>query len=97
MEEAIPQYKVFKGLQKPVEFHGLKGRYIKIFIIMVVCSILICFIGTPIFGTYTAIGLGLLGGITSMYLPAAMQNSQGLYNKKRNQGNYVICKITEKH
>lgn len=90
------EYQVFKGLQKPVEFRGLKGRFIKMFIIMAASSIFICFASTPIIG-YAAIGLGGIGGIASLYLPAALQRSFGLYSKKTNYGSYIIHEVTREH
>lgn len=88
-----PQYGVFKGLQRPVEFRGLKGRFKKMFIIIVACSIGICFIGTPLFGTYVSIALGVIGGIASFFVPAALQREMGLYDKKKLYGNYIIHRI----
>ena len=92
-----PQYGVFKGLQKPVEFRGLKGRFKKMFFIIAACSIGICFLGTPLLGTYISIILGAIGGIASLFVPAALQREMGLYNKKKLYGNYVIHQIISRN
>lgn len=91
------EYQVFKGLQKPVEFRGLKGRYIKMAIIMTACSVVICFAASPIVGTYASLVLGVIGGVASAFLPATLQRSIGLYSKKTNYGNYIVHEVTREH
>lgn len=77
-------YPVFKGLQKPLEFMGIRGR----FLTLAATAIGVSFVGFIIF----SIALGKLAGFIAMLVLAAtglltiyIKQSGGLHNKKRNR------------
>lgn len=85
MEVNYNGYPVFKGLQKPLEFMGIRGR----FLTLAACAIGASFIGFIIF----SIILGKLAGFIGMIAIAAVglatiyiKQRGGLHNKKRDKG-----------
>lgn len=87
-------YPVFKGLQKPLEFMGIRGR----FLTLAACAIGASFIGFIIF----SIVLGKLAGFIGMIAIAAVglltiyiKQRGGLHNKKRHKGIYFYYKMYE--
>lgn len=80
-------YPVFKGLQKPLEFMGIRGR----FLTLAAAAIGISFVGFIVF----SIALGKLAGFIAMLVMAIagfitiyVKQRGGLHNKKRVKG---IC------
>lgn len=85
MEVNYNGYPVFKGLQKPLEFMGIRGR----FLTLAAGAIGASFIGFIVF----SIILGKLGGFIAMIAIAAVglltiyiKQRGGLHNKKRHKG-----------
>lgn len=81
-------YPVFKGLQKPLEFMGIRGR----FLTLAAAAIGISFVGFIVF----SIALGKLAGFIAMLVMAVIglvtiyvKQRGGLHNKKRNRGIYI--------
>ena len=81
-------YPVFKGLQKPLEFMGLRGR----FLTLAAAAIGVSFVGCIVF----SIALGQLAGFIAMLVMAVtglvtiyVKQRGGLHNKKRNRGIYI--------
>lgn len=81
-------YPVFKGLQKPLEFMGIRGR----FLTLAAGAIGVSFVGFIVF----SIALGKLAGFIAMLVMAAtglvtiyVKQRGGLHNKKRNRGIYI--------
>lgn len=81
-------YPVFKGLQKPLEFMGIRGR----FLTLAAAAIGLSFVGFIIF----SIALGKLAGFIAMILIAAaslltiyVKQRGGLHNKRRDKGVFV--------
>ena len=81
-------YPVFKGLQKPLEFMGIRGR----FLTLAAAAIGVSFIGFIVF----SIALGKLAGFIAMLVMAVtglvtiyVKQRGGLHNKKRNRGIYI--------
>lgn len=94
MEVNYNGYPVFKGLQKPLEFMGIRGR----FLTLAACAIGASFIGFIIF----SIILGKLAGLIGMIAIAAVglltiyiKQRGGLHNKKRHKGIYFYYKMYE--
>lgn len=94
MEVNYNGYPVFKGLQKPLEFMGIRGR----FLTLAACAIGASFIGFIIF----SIVLGKLAGFIAMIAIAAVglatiyiKQRGGLHNKKRHKGIYFYYKMFE--
>ena len=85
-------YPVFKGLQKPLEFMGIRGR----FLTLAAAAIGVSFVGFIVF----SIALGKLAGFIAMLVMAAaglatifVKQRGGLHNKRRAKGIYVYKKL----
>lgn len=81
-------YPVFKGLQKQLEFMGIRGR----FLTLAAAAIGVSFVGFIVF----SIALGKLAGFIAMLVMAVtglvtiyVKQRGGLHNKKRNRGIYI--------
>ena len=85
-------FPVFKELQKPLEFMGIRGR----FLTLAAVAIGVSFVGFIAF----SIVLGKLAGFVAMLVMAAaglatifVKQRGGLHNKKRAKGIYVYKNI----
>ena len=85
-------YPVFKGLQKPLEFMGIRGR----FLTLAAGAIGVSFVGFIGF----SIVLGKLAGFIAMLVMAAaglatifVKQRGGLHSKKRAKGIYIYKNI----
>lgn len=83
---------MFKGLQKPLEFMGIRGR----FLTLAAVAIGVSFVGFIVF----SIALGKLAGFIAMLVMAAaglatifVKQRGGLHSKKRAKGIYVYKNI----
>ena len=81
-------YPVFKGLQKPLEFMGIRGR----FLTYAAAAIGASFVGYIIF----SILMGKLAGFIVMVVMAAiglasiyLKQKTGLHNKKKSRGVFI--------
>lgn len=89
MSETHPNYSVYKGLQKPLIFKGLKGKFIYIGGACVVGALLLCAIVSTIssfiWGGITLIVVMFGGlGITSKL------QKKGLHKKDKRKGIYIV-------
>ncbi|MCI7309340.1 MAG: DUF4133 domain-containing protein [Prevotella sp.] len=85
-----PDYPVFKGLQKPLEFLGLRGRYIVWAAITVGGGLLSFMFGYMIFGFL--ISLTLMTAILSVGgVLIFVKQHKGLHTKKVSKGIYIFC------
>ena len=85
-------FPVFKGLQKPLEFMGIRGR----FLTLAAVAIGVSFVGFIVF----SITLGKLAGFIAMLVMAAaglatifVKQRSGLHSKKRAKGIYIYKNI----
>lgn len=88
-EILYPEYPVFKGLQRPLEFMGLQGRYITWAAISVGIAILCFILMYCLFGfLWGAVSLlaTLLFGVSNIY----MKQMKGLHTKKESKGIYIF-------
>ncbi len=81
-------YPVFKGLQKPLEFMGIRGRFLP----LAAAAIGVSFVGFIGF----SIALGKVAGFIAMMVIALVglitiyiKQRGGLHNKKRSRGIYI--------
>ena len=81
-------YPVFKGLQQPLAFMGIRGR----FLTLAAAAIGVSFVGFIVF----SIALGKLAGFIAMLVMTVtglvtiyVKQRGGLHNKKRNRGIYI--------
>lgn len=85
-------YPVFKGLQKPLEFMGIRGR----FLTLAAAAIGVSFVGFIVF----SIALGKLAGFIAMLVMAVIglvtiyvKQRGGLHNKHRDKGVFIYRNI----
>lgn len=83
-------FPVFRGLQKPLEFMGIRGRFMMLAAVTVGATI-ICFFVTSFFG-----GGGVAFGTSIIVLGVGLvtiytRQKQGLHNKKHYNG-IIICR-----
>lgn len=85
-------YPVFKGLQKPLEFMGIRGR----FLTLAAAAIGVSFVGFIVF----SIALGKLAGFIAMLILAVVglvtiyvKQRGGLHNKRRHKGVFIYLNI----
>ena len=85
-------YPVFKGLQKPLEFMGIRGR----FLVLAAAAIGVSFVGFIVF----SIILGKLAGFIAMLVMAVtglltiyVKQKGGLHNKKRHRGVFIYTQL----
>ena len=88
-------YPIFKGLQKPLEFMGIRGR----FLILAAAAIGVSFVGFIAF----SIILGKLAGFIAMLVMAVaglltiyVKQKGGLHNKKRHRGVFIYTHLFRK-
>ena len=79
MEINYNGYPVFKGLQKPLEFMGIRGRFLTLAAAVIGVSFLSFLLFSIIFGK-------LAGFIVTIYV----KQRNGLHNKKRHKGIYFF-------
>lgn len=88
-------YPVFKGLQKPLEFMGIRGR----FLTLAAGAVGVSFVGFIMF----SIALGKLAGFIAMLVMAVaglvtiyIKQRGGLHNKKRHKGIFIYKGLRHK-
>lgn len=86
--EDYPEYPIFKGLQRPLEFAGLQGRYITWAAITIGVTIL----GFIIFYVTLGFLVAIVFAVLSICVGAALiilKQRRGLHSKKVDKGVYV--------
>jgi len=90
VQDTLPEYPVFKGLQKPLEFMGLQGRYIYWAAATAGCGL----VGFII--AYLAIGF--LAGLVTLTITLGtgtglilVKQQRGLHSKKIDKGVFVYA------
>ena len=88
-------YPVFKGLQKPLEFMGIRGR----FLTLAAAAIGVSFVGFIGF----SIALGKIAGFIAMMVMALVglitiyiKQRGGLHNKRKDKGVFVYKSLRKK-
>lgn len=94
VSEEYPEYPVFKGLQKPLEFWGFRGRYVWWAMGAVFGAILAFIAGYTIDGFV----LGLVLSVIILgfgYMMIEIRQRKGLHTKKIMKGVFIIYKRRE--
>ena len=87
-------YPMFKGLQKPLEFMGIQGRYITWAAIAVGGAILGFIIAYCIFGFVVGLivlAVSLLAGVALIFF----KQKKGLHTKKEDRGVFIYAYSTK--
>lgn len=85
-------FTVYKGLQKPLVFKGMKGRFITLTLGLAMSVFILGVIIYLLFGGVVAlIFVGVYGSIGGVYL--AMEQKKGLYPKKKDKKKILIKRI----
>lgn len=89
-EFEYPEYSVFKGLQKPLEFMGLQGRYIYWAAGTVGGGLLVFLVGFITIGFVVAIiAAGIIFGVGGAFI--FIKQTKGLHTKKAPMGIFVFA------
>lgn len=89
-EFEYPEYSVFKGLQKPLEFMGLQGRYIYWAAGTVGGGLLVFLVGFITIGFVVAIiAAGIIFGVGGAFI--FIKQTKGLHTKKVPKGIFVFA------
>lgn len=89
--ETNDEYQMFKGLQRPLEFLGLQGRYISWAAITAGVSVL----GFMLVYALTGFIIALAFAVVTICLGIGMilvKQRRGLYSKKTDKGIYVYAR-----
>ena len=89
MEINYNGYPVFKGLQKPIEFMGIRGRFLIIAAGAVGISLLSFFICAFFVGKGIGIVVMLVTAVLG-YVLIFFKQKKGLHNKKKNSDIYIF-------
>ena len=85
MEISYDGYPVFKGLQKPLEFMGIRGKFLMFAAAAIglgfVAFILVAMIANKLFGLLAMAGVSGLG-----YLFILLKQKEGLHSKNKYKG-----------
>lgn len=92
-EEKYTSYPLFRGLQRPLEFMGIQGRYIYWAAATAGAAILGFIIGYCVLGFLT----GLIILVSSLGIGAALvmvKQRRGLHSKKTDKGVFIYSRST---
>lgn len=89
------EFKVYKGLQKPLTLMGLQGRYIGWAAIGAGISFILFATFFALFGFWS--GLAALVVCLGFFISLiAYKQRDGLFSKKRRKGDFIFCGIFKK-
>ena len=89
-DERYPVYPLFKGLQKPLEFMGIQGRYIYWAAASVGGAVIGFILAYCFFGFVTgliALAISLLAGAALIFV----KQKKGLHTKKEERGVFIYA------
>lgn len=89
MEINYNGYPVFKGLQKPLEFMGIRGRFLTLAAVVIGVSFLSFLLFSIIFGKLAGF-IAMLATIAVGLVTIYVKQRSGLHNKKRHKGIYFF-------
>lgn len=85
-------FPLFKGLQKPLEFMGLRGRFITLAAVGIGISFFGYVGGMLIFGQLAGLIVMLVAAAVSL-ITIFIKQKQGLHNKKRSKDIFIYHNI----
>lgn len=93
-QETETEYPMFKGLQRPLEFMGLQGRYITWAIVTAAIGILGFMVMYAIAGFIWGLGFAIVA-ISSGITIIMVKQRKGLHTKKSDKGILVYASISK--
>lgn len=99
MEKKDAEYEVYKGLQKPLIFKGIKGKFIYWMAGGIISSFILAFIINYFFGTIISIIVAMCGIGGIIFYCTRKQKEEGIYSRDKTRGivyvenNYKFKKI----
>ena len=91
---SYPEYPVFKGLQRPLEFMGLRGRYITWAAVTAGCAILSFIVAYSLLGF--VVGLVVLTTIAAVGIALIiLKQMKGLHTKREFHGILIYKRDSE--
>jgi hypothetical protein len=87
-----PQYPFFKGLQKPLEFMGIQGRYIYWAAGAVGGAIFGFILGYCLVGILLGVMLAF-ASIATGFILIFLRQRQGLHTKKNDEGVFIYAQL----
>lgn len=88
----LTSYPVFKGMQKPLEFMGIRGRFL-MFAAATVGLSFVGYIGASILigklAGFIVMFVMIAGGLATIYI----KQKKGLHNKRTDRGIYIYKNI----
>lgn len=85
-------FNVYKGLQKPLIFKGLKGKFIYIGAAVVICAIILCAVVATL-ASFMWGGIVLLAVMFGGLVITVQLQKKGLHNKDRHKGIYIVSNV----
>lgn len=85
-------FPVYKGLQKPLEFMGIRGRFLTIAGITIGLGLIAFFIISAVIGKPVAFGVSIViigSGLITIYI----KQKSGLHSKKKDKGIKIYCNL----
>lgn len=92
MSTEYPSFRVYRGLQKPIEFMMLKGRYVTVGFGIIFSSI-IGFLAGFLLSGFLAAALLTLGILIPGSIWIYKNQKKGLHSKKISSGIYIVGSI----
>lgn len=88
-------FPVFKGLQKPLEFMGIRGRFITLAAISIGCSFIGCMIASFMFGQLIGFAILAILSLASL-ITIYVKQKEGLHAKKKFKGIIIYHHILKR-
>lgn len=93
-DERYPDYPLFKGLQRPLEFLGIQGRYIY-WAAVTTCGAIVGFVAAYCLLGFIA-GLVVLAAVVSVGIVLILlKQRKGLHSKKVAPGCVCVCPLAQ--
>lgn len=95
MNQDYPEFNVYKGLQKPLIFKGLKGKFIYWGAGCVIAGLLLC-AAMSVLVSFVVGGITLIVVLFGGLSLVSMLQRKGLHNKDKRRGVYIVTKTFQR-
>jgi len=90
----IRTYPVYKGLQLPLEFKGIRGRFLTVYAVLLAIDFLGVFLGKAFIGSLLALVFFVVVAIAG-YVYVRIEQKKGLHKKHKEYGVYIVGRLFE--